>query len=104
MRRVATVVTLLIATAMGAITPSRAQTPLPNNIPPVTTRTLPTPLGWYAIGTIGCAAVSPMIATVVLGRELTMNEAYRSMLGCVGGPLGWVMVCQNGAGPHISMK
>jgi subtilisin family serine protease len=91
MRRVATVVTLLIATAMGAATPAAAQTPLPNNIPPVTTRTLPTPLGWYAIGTIGCAAVSPMIATAVLGRELTMNEAYRSMLGCVGGPLGWVI-------------
>jgi hypothetical protein len=32
-----------------------------------------------------------MIGTVILGRELTLNEAYRSMLGCVLGPVGWLL-------------
>jgi subtilisin family serine protease len=32
-----------------------------------------------------------MIATVILGRELTLNEAYRSTLGCFLGPIGWLL-------------
>ena len=32
-----------------------------------------------------------MIGTVILGRELTLNEAYRSTLGCVLGPVGWLL-------------
>ena len=64
-------------------------------IPPPTTiinRGTPiTPLGWFVIGSVGCAAVSPMIATVILGRELTLNEAYRSTLGCFLGPIGWLL-------------
>jgi subtilisin family serine protease len=28
---------------------------------------------------------------VILGRELTLNEAYRSTLGCVLGPVGWLL-------------
>jgi subtilisin family serine protease len=32
-----------------------------------------------------------MIATVILGRELTLNEAYRSTLGCFLGPVGWLL-------------
>jgi hypothetical protein len=35
------------------------------------------PFGWYVMGSVACAAVSPMIATVVLGRELTLSEAIR---------------------------
>jgi len=35
--------------------------------------------------------VSPMIATVILGRELTLNEAYRSTFGCFLGPIGWLL-------------
>ncbi len=50
-----------------------------------------TPLGWFVIGSVGCAAVSPMIGTVILGRELTLNEAYRSTLGCFLGPIGWLL-------------
>ena len=50
-----------------------------------------TPLGWFVIGSVGCAAVSPMIGTVILGRELTYNEAYRSILGCFLGPVGWLL-------------
>ena len=29
-----------------------------------------------------------MIGTVVLGREMTLSEVYRSTFGCVLGPLG----------------
>jgi len=77
MRRVATAAILAIATIVGAHNSASAQTVAPNN-PPVTTRVIPTPLGWYVMGGIACAAVSPIIATVVLGRELTATEGGRS--------------------------
>jgi len=57
---------------------------------PTTTRVL-TPLAWYAAGGIVCAAVSPMIGTVVLGREMTGPEVGRSTLNCFLGPVGWVI-------------
>src|SRR6185312_12424321 len=87
---------LAAAIVVGVLVPAFAQStvPPPNNPnPPVTTtRVHPiTPLGWYVIGSIGCAAVSPMIGTVILGRELTLNEAYRSTLGCFLGPVGWLL-------------
>src|SRR4029450_6938755 len=47
--------------------------------------------GWYVLGSIGCAAVSPMIATAILGRELTIAEAYHLTLGCMLGPVGWLL-------------
>jgi subtilisin family serine protease len=93
MRHVAKAAILTIATVVGAFEPALGQTVAPpNNPPPVVTHggTI-TPLGWYAIGSIGCAAVSPMIATVVLGRELTFNEAYRLTFGCLLGPPGWLL-------------
>jgi subtilisin family serine protease len=90
----------LLAAALiaGAMAPAFAQSIVPPNVPPnnrtppIIARTHPiTPLGWYVIGSIGCAAVSPMIGTVILGRELTLNEAYRSIFGCVLGPIGWLL-------------
>ena len=50
-----------------------------------------TPLGWFVGGSIICAAVAPMIGTVMLNREMTANEVYRSTLSCFLGPLGWVL-------------
>jgi subtilisin family serine protease len=86
---------LAAAIVVGVLVPAFAQSTVPPNIPNtpgITTRVHPiTPLGWFVIGSIGCAAVSPMIGTVILGRELTLNEAYRSMLGCVLGPVGWLL-------------
>jgi len=32
-----------------------------------------------------------MIATVILGRELTLAEAYHTTLGCMLGPVGWLL-------------
>jgi subtilisin family serine protease len=55
-----------------------------------TTRVI-TPLGWYVMGGIACAAVSPMIGTVVLGREMTAAEVGRSTLNCFLGPVGWIV-------------
>jgi subtilisin family serine protease len=91
MRRAAGIALLAIALLFGAQTSASAQfSSVPNN-PPVTTRVAPTPLGWYAIGSIGCAAVSPMVATVLLGRELTLTEVQRMTLSCFLGPVGWVL-------------
>src|SRR5262245_21620380 len=88
-------VLLAIATVADALAPAYGQATIPNIPPPPTTiidRGAPiTPLGWFVIGSVGCAAVSPMIGTVILGRELTLNEAYRSTLGCFLGPIGWLL-------------
>ena len=90
MRRVATAAILAIATVVGAHNSARAQTT--NFVPPpVTTRVSPTPLAWYGIGSIACAAVSPMIGTLVLGRELTVTEVDRMALSCFLGPVGWLL-------------
>ena len=94
MRRIAAVI-VAVTTIAGAALPARAQIiagpPPAVNQSPVTLRVGPTPIGWYAIGTIGCMAVSPMIATVVLGRELTEVEGQRMALNCLIGPLGWLL-------------
>src|SRR5579864_3174625 len=91
MRRVATGALLLIAILMGALTPAYAiigPPPPPPPPPPVVTTTRPIPpLVWYGFGAIGCAAVSPMIGTVVLGRELTQIEVSRMSLSCFLGPV-----------------
>ncbi|HEY6754629.1 MAG TPA: S8 family serine peptidase [Pseudolabrys sp.] len=91
MRELARSALLAIAIVVGALTPALSQaTNNPRTV--VVTRGSPiTPLGWYVIGSIGCAAVSPMIATVVLGRELTISEAYHTTLGCMLGPVGWLL-------------
>ena len=86
----------------GAHRPALSQTVAPNNPPPVTTRVAPTPLGLYAMGGIACAAVSPMIGTLVLGRELTVPEVDRMTLSCFLGPVGWLLgpVLVPGSGRH----
>jgi len=103
MGKLARAVLLTIATVAGALAPAYGQSTLPNNPPPPTTiidRGTPlTPLGWFVIGSVGCAAVSPMIATVILGRELTFNEAYRLTFGCFLGPIGWLVTILHVPGP-----
>jgi subtilisin family serine protease len=90
MRRVVAAALLAIAIVAGPSRPALSQfVAAPNT--PVTTRPGPTPLGWYAIGSIGCAVVSPMAGTLLLGRELTVMEVDRMTLSCFLGPLGWVL-------------
>ena len=92
MRRVAIAAILVIATIVGAHNSAWAQpTVAPNNPLPPPTRLGPTPLVWYGIGSIACAAVSPMIGTLVLGRELTVTEVDRMVLSCFLGPVGWLL-------------
>lgn len=101
MRRVVSAAFLTLAAFLGALEPAAAQVRPP---PPVVNvgggssvaRPSPaiTPLGWYAMGSIACAAVAPMIGTVVLGREMTLSEVYHSTFSCVLGPLGWVLADQ----------
>ena len=90
MRRVAAVRILLIATISAARRPRGRMHRAPTHHR-VTTRVVPTPLGWYAIGSIACAAVSPMVGTLVLGRELTVTEVDRMALSCFLGPVGWLL-------------
>ena len=96
MRKVAQAALLAIAVSTGALAPAHCQVVAPPNNPPppvtiVGRGAAITPLGWFAMGSIACAAVSPMIGTVILGRELTIGEAYHTTLGCVLGPVGWLL-------------
>jgi hypothetical protein len=72
-----------------------------------------TPLGAWGITTIGCAAVSPMVGTVVLDRPLTMREAHILIGSCVIPLVGGWLVNQAykahpdwdpGSKPHHRMK
>jgi hypothetical protein len=49
------------------------------------------PLGFYVGGSVFCAAAAPIIGTIVLNREMTANEVYRSTLSCFLGPAGWLL-------------
>jgi hypothetical protein len=91
MRRVATVAIVLIATVMGTQFPAWGQVVAPNPNVPITSRGPLTPLGWYGFGSIACAAVAPMIGTIVLGREMTLSEVNRMALSCFLGPVGWLL-------------
>jgi hypothetical protein len=92
MRRIATAAILTTATVFGALTPALGQiTTAPP--PPIIQNARPalTPLGFYAVGSFACVVVSPMIGTVMLGRELTPNEFYHTSLGCMLGPPSWLI-------------
>ena len=83
---------LASAIVVCSLVPVFGQTPPNGNLPAVSGRTQPiTSLGWYVMGSIGCAAVSPIIGTVILGRELTISEVYHTTLGCTLGPVGWLL-------------
>jgi hypothetical protein len=95
MRRLATVAVVLLAALLDAARPALAQVVPPPPPPAVTVpgsvRARPTPLGFYAIGSIGCAAVAPIVGTILLNREMTASEVGRSTLSCFLGPIGWVL-------------
>jgi subtilisin family serine protease len=90
MRRGPIAVILVLTAVLGAQAPAWAQSTF--NPPPVPSRaTVPTGLAWYGVGSIGCAAVSPMIGTLMLNRELTIPEVDRMTLSCFLGPVGWLL-------------
>ena len=95
MRKLATAALFAIAIG-GALTPAFGQTNFPPRGPEITTIVTPrgsavTPLGWYVMGSVAVAAVSPMIASAILGRELTLSEAYHVILGSTLGPVGLLL-------------
>jgi hypothetical protein len=51
-----------------------------------------TRLGAYGVTTLGCAAVSPMVATVVVNRPLTNREAHVLIASCVVPIIGGLLV------------
>ena len=92
MRRVVTAAILLVAMAFGGITPALAQCTFscarPSHDISVTGGAI-TPLGGVAMGAVFTAAAAPIIGTIVLGREMTPEEVYRSTLTSFLGPVGW---------------
>jgi Subtilase family len=95
MRRFATAAFLAVALSAAVIMPASAQLrPPPGRGVPVGVtgvRGGVPAVGWYAMGSVFCAAISPMIGTVMLGREMTLSEVYHSTFGCVLGPVGWLI-------------
>ena len=95
MRRFAAAALLAFVASFAALTPARAQICTFNCLaltprPPAPSTPVP-PLGWFVMGGVACAAVSPMIGTIVLGREMTLTEVNRMALSCFLGPVGWVL-------------
>jgi subtilisin family serine protease len=92
MRRTVAIAVIAVAIGLASLTPALSQGAGPGPTPPqITTTRVFTPLAFYAAGGIVCAAVSPMIGTVLLGREMTGPEVGRSTLNCFLGPIGWVI-------------
>jgi subtilisin family serine protease len=94
MRKLAAAALLVIAIG-GAHTPAFGQTNFPPREPAPPSISVRgsaiTPLGWFVMGSVAVAAVSPMIASAILGRELTLSEAYHVILGSTLGPVGWLL-------------
>jgi hypothetical protein len=97
MRRFAATIVVLIAMVLGSPGSAWAQYGVGGEmarVPPVVEHGGGlglTPFGWYVGGSIICAAVAPIIGTIVLNREMTANEVYRSTLSCLLGPAGWLL-------------
>lgn len=53
-----------------------------------------TPLAGAVMGSVAVAAVAPMVATAVLGRELSVSEVWHLELGIFLGPPGWWLADQ----------
>ncbi len=59
----------------------------------------------YGLTAVGCAALSPMVATVVVGRELTMREGHVLVGSCVIPIIGGLLVnAAYDANPHWEPK
>jgi Subtilase family len=93
-------ITIVTATVLGGLAPALAQAGPGPGVGPTTTIILTPstrgnpgipPLGLYVMGTVACSAASPIIGTIILGREMTATEVGRSALGCFLRPVGWVL-------------
>jgi subtilisin family serine protease len=94
MQKLAKPALLAIAIVVGVLSPSPSLAQGGANgrtAPPVVTPHGIAPLGWFVMGSVAAGAISPMIASAILGRELTLNEAYHAVLGGMLGPVGWLL-------------
>ena len=90
MRRWASAAVLSIAIFVAAGRTACAQVAPSGGAAPAATGGAGIGLGaGLAIGAVGAAAVAPMIASAVLGRELTISEVWHLELGLFLGPPGW---------------
>lgn len=97
MRRGVLALTVAMALSVGTLGYAFAQ-----RLPPTNTNTNTndavggsvgniSPLSWYVMGGVACAAVAPIAGTIILNREMTAAEVGRSTLGCFLGPVGWII-------------
>ena len=95
MRRFAAVALVATAIFAGGRQPALAQ---PGPAPPTYMPTASSPtIGAGAIvvmGSVGAAAVAPMVASALAGRELTVSEVWHLELGMFLGPPGWWLADQ----------
>ena len=96
MRRLAAAALLAIA-ILASGCPALAQAPGGGGGAPIaatSSSAAMTPLAGAVMGSMAVAAVAPMGATVVLGRELTLSEVWHLELGIFLGPPGWWLADQ----------
>lgn len=96
MRRLAASALLAMAVTAGG-RPALAQAPAPGDAAPMAAAhsgTAITPLAGAVMISMTVAAVAPIVATVALGRELTLSEVWHLELGIFLGPPGWWLADQ----------
>ncbi len=96
MRRLAAAALLAMAILAGG-RHALAQTPGGGGaaaVAPASSGAAITPLAGAVMGSMAVAAVAPMVATVVLGRELTLSEVWHLELSVFLGPPGWWLADQ----------
>ena len=79
-----------LAQKAGGIVPVPVLVPTPGQTIETSASSI-SAVGIYAGVGVMCAAASPIIGTIVLGREMTASEVLRSTFGCFLGPPGWLL-------------
>src|SRR5665213_1722993 len=93
MRRLAAIAVVLIALTAGASSTALAQSE--NGVVVIVTPHQAIGLGAAtAVGAFGVAVVAPMVATIVLGHELSPAELWHIELGALLGPVGSLLADQ----------
>jgi len=100
MRRIVAAAVFAVAIVAGGLGPARAQSEEGQVTEVVLAQHSSvivnglTPLGGYVMGGIFFAAAAPIVATIVLGRELTPSEVWHTTLTAFLGPVGWLLADQ----------
>src|SRR5665213_1119000 len=92
MRRLAAIAMMLIALLTGASAPASAQSE--NSVVVIAPHQAIGLGAATAVGAFGVAVVAPIVATIVLGHELSPAELWHIELGALLGPIGELLADQ----------